>query len=226
MKKIVFHLNTLAQGGAERVVSTLANRLCSEFEVIVATMWYSENEYELDKRVRRISVGLTAEQEQKGRFSKAFYRMYNLHALLKKEKPDLVISFEKKANYRALLASASKRIPVIVSVRTNPYLHYVTKVDRFMIPLLFSRAKGAVFQTVGARDFFSGKIQERSRVILNPINVKYLNVPRAEFRKKEVVQSGRIVDFKNQHMLIEAFVDVHKKHPDYVLKLYGEDFGD
>ena len=51
-------------------------------------------------------------------------------------------------------------------------------------------------------------------------------MPRPEKRVKEVVQSGRIVDFKNQLMLIRAFDRVHKKHPDYVLKIYGGDSGD
>ena len=37
------------------------------------------------------------------------------------------------------------------------------------------------------------------------------------------MQSGRLVDFKNQPMLIRAFVEVHKKHPDYDLKIYGGD---
>lgn len=42
-------------------------------------------------------------------------------------------------------------------------------------------------------------------------------------RSKTVVQSGRLVDFKNQPMLIRAFVNVHAKHPDYDLKIYGGD---
>lgn len=226
MKKIVFHLNTLAQGGAERVVSTLANSLCEEFEVIIATMWVSENEYAIDKRVRRVSVGLSKEQENENRIKKAYHRMCNLRAFIKREKPDCMIAFEKKANYRALIATMGRKIPTIVSVRTNPYLHYVSRADRILLPLLFSRAQGTVFQTVGAKEFFAPKVQKNSRIILNPINSKYLNLTKSTERKKEVVQSGRIVDFKNQKMLIEAFVDVHRKHPDYVLKLFGEDSGD
>ena len=38
-----------------------------------------------------------------------------------------------------------------------------------------------------------------------------------------MVQSGRLVDFKNQPMLIRAFVKVHERHPDYDLKIYGGD---
>lgn len=224
--KIVFHLNCLDQGGAERVVTTLANRFIEEHDVILATMWVAENEYEIDSRIRRVHVGLTEKQEKKTRFGKIIDRNLNLRKFLKQEKPDIVIAFAQKANYRALIASLGTKIPVIVSVRTNPYLHYTHLSDKILIPLLYPKAAGNVFQTIGAKEFFAAKIQEKSRIILNPINPKYLNVPKAEVRKKEVVQSGRIVDFKNQLMLIEAFVLVHEKHPDYVLKIYGTDSKD
>lgn len=34
------------------------------------------------------------------------------------------------------------------------------------------------------------------------------------------------MDFKNQLMLIRAFEQVHSKHPDYVLKIFGQDTHD
>ena len=58
-RKIAFHLNCLEQGGAERVVSNLANRFAANgYEVLVATLWQGENEFQLDERVRRVHVGL------------------------------------------------------------------------------------------------------------------------------------------------------------------------
>ena len=60
-RKIAFHLNCLEQGGAERVVSNLANRFAKEgYEVLLATEWYGENEFQIDREVRRVHVGLTA----------------------------------------------------------------------------------------------------------------------------------------------------------------------
>ena len=41
-----------------------------------------------------------------------------------------------------------------------------------------------------------------------------------------MVQSGRLVDFKNQAMLLRAFLKVRKKHPDYSLRIYGPDSRD
>ncbi|MCH5275870.1 MAG: glycosyltransferase [Lachnospiraceae bacterium] len=227
MRKVVFHLNCLEQGGAERVVTTLANYLVNDgYEVIIATEWTADNEFVIDEKIRRIHVGLSSRQEKKNRMSKFICRVKNLRTFLKAEKPDVVIAFAKKANYRALMAAYFTKIPVIVSVRTNPYLHYVGRKDKFLIPLLYSRAAGNVFQTEGARAFFPKRIQERSRIILNPINDKYIGVSEPVQRRKAVVQSGRLVDFKNQLMLIDAFVIVHEKHPDYKLEIYGGDSGD
>lgn len=115
------------------------------------------------------------------------------------------------------------KIPVLISIRTDPVGHYDAGSDKIQIPLLFPRADGCVFQTEGAREFFAPRLQKNSRIILNPIHEKYIGVPIPEKRSKTVVQSGRLVDFKNQPMLIRAFVKVHEKHPDYDLKIYGGD---
>ena len=72
MQKIAFHLNSLQQGGAERVVSNLANRFAKEgYEVVIATEWYGTDEFALDQKVRRVHVGLTKD-EDRSRISKIF----------------------------------------------------------------------------------------------------------------------------------------------------------
>ena len=224
MHKIVFHLNCLEQGGAERVVSNLANQFAKEnYEVIVATEWQGENEFALDERVKRVHVGLKEGDEKKNRLTKMWLRACYLRRFLKEEKPDVTIAFAHKANYRALLSTLGMKTPVIISIRTDPAGHYDSLSDKIQIPLLFPRAAGCVFQTEGQREFFPEYLQKKSRIILNPVNDKYLNVPEAEERTKTVVQSGRLVDFKNQPMLIEAFLKVHEMHPDYELKIYGGD---
>lgn len=223
-RRIAFHLNCLEQGGAERVVSNLANQFIKEgYEVFIATEWYGENEFQIDKRIRRIHVGLKEKDEKKSRIAQFLLRIRYLHAFMKKEKPDVLIAFAQRANYRALMACPGTKVPVIISIRTDPVGHYDSLSDKIQIPLLFPRAAGCVYQTKGQRDFFAPYLQEKSRIILNPIHEKYIGVPEPEKRTMDVVQSGRLVDFKNQPMLIRAFTEVHKKHPEYTLKIYGGD---
>ena len=224
MQKIAFHLNSLQQGGAERVVSNLANRFAKEgYEVVIATEWYGTDEFALDQKVRRVHVGLTKEDEDRSRISKMLRRIWYLRRFMKKEKPDVVVAFTRGVLYRALAAGIGTGIPVVISVRTDPVGHYDKKADKLRIPLLFPHAAGCVFQTEGAKAFFAPYLQENSRIILNPLNPKYVGVPEPAVRTKNVVQSGRLVDFKNQPMLIRAFLKVHEKHPDYTLKIYGPD---
>lgn len=223
-RKIVFHLNCLEQGGAERVVTNLANQFAKEgYQVLIATEWYGENEFQTDEKVRRVHVGLREGDEKKHPLIRYLLRVKYLKEFIRKEKPDILIPFARKALYRGLMAAYFMKIPVLISIRTDPAGHYEERSDKIQIPLLFPRADGCVFQTEGQKEFFAPRLQKNSRIILNPIHPKYIGVPKPEKRNKTVVQSGRLVDFKNQPMLIRAFVEVHKKHPDYDLKIYGGD---
>lgn len=227
MKKIIFHLNCLEFGGAERVVSTLANHMAGEgYEVIVATEWQGESEYKLDSRVRRVHVGLKESDGNRSRISKAWRRVQYLRKLILTEKPDVTVGFARKALYRSLMATLFTKEKVVIAVRCDPSEVYGSPVNRIQTFLLFPHAAGAVFQTEGQRDFFPKYIQKLSTIILNPVNDKYVYSKISEKREKTVVHSGRIVDFKNQAMIVRAFLKVHRKHPDYILKLYGSDSKD
>ncbi|MCM1143674.1 MAG: glycosyltransferase [Blautia sp.] len=223
-RKIAFHLNSLEQGGAERVVTNLANQFARNgYQVLIATEWYGENEFKTDANVKRVHVGLRDGDEKKSRLMKILLRVHYLRQCLKDEKPDILIPFTRNPLYRGLTAAYFMKIPVLISIRTDPAGHYERWSDKIQIPLLFPRADGCVFQTEGAKEFFAPRLQKNSRIILNPLNPKYIGIPEPEKRTKSVVQSGRLVDFKNQQMLIRAFINVHQKHPDYDLKIYGGD---
>ena len=222
--KILFHLNSMGRGGAERVVSILSKSFADRGdEVVVATQWYSENEYELGEKVRRISVGLTEEDEKQGRLKRAWIRLWRLRNCIKKESPDLVISFCNKANFRSAFSLIGMKIPLLVSVRNDPKKDYAP----YKLPtwLMEKKAAGCVFQTPDAQQFFSRKLQEKSRIIFNPLSEKYLEKDAKEetcIRKPEIVTVGRISCQKNQLLLFQAFADIEKAYPDYVLKIYGD----
>lgn len=227
MKKVLFHLNMLAQGGVERVVSNLANQFAGvDFDVIIATERYYDHEFALNKEVTRVHVGLHATDENKSRLVKAMLRLKYLRDFLKKEKPDLIIAFDRNANYRALLAATGLATRVIISIRNPPQTFYGSFKDRMIVAMLFPRANGCVFQTSGQREFFSAKIQSKSRIILNPLTPKYIGVKPPDKRTKEVVHSSRLEGYKNQAGIIRVFFRVHNDYPDYVLKLYGDDSKD
>ena len=84
MKKIAFHLNCLVHGGAERVVSNLANKFAEEgYDVYVTVEWIDKDEFRLDPRVHHVNVGLKPEDEKKGRWVKFGLRIKYLREFLK-----------------------------------------------------------------------------------------------------------------------------------------------
>lgn len=226
LKKLMIHINSLGKGGAERVASMLASCFAGDgIEVVVATTWQEEEEYGIHEKVRRVHAGLSLKEEKYGRLHKLWLRSENLRRVVKKEKPDLILSFCVKANYRAVQAAIGTGIPVVVSVRNDPKVDYVGAAKSIMNVLFLNRAAGCVFQTEEAKEFFSEKLQKKSRIICNPVNEKYLQVTRIIPRKK-IVFVGRLVEQKNPFLLVYAFEELQKKYPSYELYLYGDNFED
>ena len=144
-----------------------------------------------------------------------------MRKVLLQEKPDVLISFCVKANYRAMMASIGTRIPVIVSVRNDPKIDYVGTVNGIMNKLFMNRAAGCVFQTQEAKDFFDKVLQDKAVIICNPVNEKFLYAKRKEATQK-IVCVGRLVAQKNQMLLVNAFEDILKRYENYELYLYGD----
>nr|WP_297705410.1 glycosyltransferase [uncultured Butyrivibrio sp.] len=221
--KIIFHLNSMGRGGAEHVVSILSQKLSEAGnDVIVATQWYSENEYKLADRVKRLDLALTDEEEKKGRVSKAFTRLFKLRNCFKNEKPDLVISFCSKANFRSAFSLIGTKTPLIVSVRNNPVEDY--KGHFLATKIMEKKACGCVFQTPDAMSFFSKPFQDKSRIIFNPIAQEYLDpqTKRHNAESRRILNVGRISRQKNQLLLLKAFKRIADKYPEYRLTIFGD----
>lgn len=225
-KKILFHINSMGKGGAERVVSVLSKCFAEDgYEVVVATLWYAKEEYPLSPNVRRLHAGLSDKEERKGRLFKAVKRLTNFRSLLKKENPDIVISFCNKANFRSAYCMMGMKTPLLVSVRNDPerdYAPYMRSVKR-----MEKAAAGCVFQTPDAQAFFSPEFQKKSKIIFNPLSEKYVE-QQEEVKQREprIVTVGRITKQKNQLLLVQAFAKISKKYPHFRLEIYGENGDD
>lgn len=226
-RRILFHINSLGIGGAERVVSVLSSEFVSRgYEVMVATEWTSEKEYPLLPSIKRINVGLSKEEEAKGRLFKIVRRYTKLRETVKKEQPDVVISFCNKANFRASQALRGLKTKLVVSVRNDPAKDYAP--FKLATGIMENRADGCVFQTEDAAKFFSDKLQKKSRVIFNPLTDKYIRENEFQYdaskhsESKTIVTFGRITYQKNHMLLIKAFERIMDDAPEALLKMYGD----
>ena len=223
LKKVMFHINSLGKGGAERVVANLSKEFVKKnIAVVVATEWEAKDEYPLEEQVSRLGVGLSEEEEALPGATKRKLRKKRLREAILREKPDVVYSFCRNANYRAVMAASGTKVPVIISVRSDPNVDYASAKHKIISAYLYGKAAGAVFQTPDARDFFPGFVAKKSTVIINPLHEKYLGRGISKERRKAIVSVGRFHEAKDQLVLIKAFELLMADYPEYRLEFYGD----
>ena len=220
MKTILFYINQIYDGGAERVIVNLANYFSKQgYRTVLVTSFRHENEYKLNDSVIRLSTDeYIGRMGSKRRFIK---RILCLRRFCKDYKPNTVVSFMLEPNVRALLATLSLPIRTIISVRNNPSLERKGLKRRMITGLLYPLADGCVFQTDKAREYYPEKLREKSEVIFNPVNEEFYNSCRMPVRGR-IVSCGRLNKIKNYEMLIRAFAIVHEQIPWSSLLIYGE----
>ena len=218
--KILFYINAIHQGGAERVMVNLANQFSEKGDkVVLVTSFEDHWEYPVSEGVERHSF------EEKDFQKDGFLRQnmkwtLNLRETIKKYRPDVVISFMAEPNFRTILAAAGLKVKSFFSVRNDPNKEYPNFVYRILAKVLYLFADGIVFQTEDAKKWFSSMIQRKSEIIYNQVDQKFYECPKCD-DKKGIVTCGRLVEQKNQAMLVDAFSmiadDIHEN-----LYIYGE----
>ena len=108
MKKCLLLIPRMGSGGAERVMATIANNLCKEHDVEIITMTDAESFYALDEGVEITGLGQNVNRKNKITllFSTAIggiKTFFKLKKKIKKEKPNVVLSFLQSANMMSIL---------------------------------------------------------------------------------------------------------------------------
>ena len=220
MKTIMFYINNIFGGGAERVITQLANQFADHgYDAILVTSFRGQDEFYLNGKVIRLSM--EEEEIKQSKITRNISRIKKMRNYLRQYKPEVLVSFMAEPNFRSIVASMGLPVKTIVSVRNDPNKEYGGKflghfVGKYVLPM----ADGCVFQTEDAKTWFSKKLQERSCVILNPVDEDFINTDRVEI-SNNVVTLGRLSSQKNHRLLINAFRLVSEKYSNLNLLIYG-----
>lgn len=215
---ILFAGHLSGHGGAERSMTLVANALASKGNIVALSSFGDNNVvYEIDKAVRFVFIP----DKKNGWFGKAFGRLWGLWNLLRAIRPDVVVCFWLEMCVFAVLLSPLLGHKVVYSERGDPnddeYSGWLGHVRDIVLPFVTA----VVFQTVGARQYFSKTIQKKSTIIPNSVNVGNVPIVLNGQREKTIVTVGRLHAQKNQELLIDAFADIHERFPGYRLLIYG-----
>ncbi len=214
-KRLFFVCGSMSKGGAERVLSNIANYL-TECDIYILTLLNFNSDYALNSNVQIIDLSQTGSY-----FKNVFYWAKNIRKTIRLYQPDTILSFAGRINILTIISNLGIKNNLIVSERNDPNNDGRSRSLIFLTNLLYNVADIVVFQTEYAKSVFSKKVQGKSLIIPNPINPELSNISGSKIENK-IVTVGRLEYQKNHKLLIDAVSNLHEKYPEFVLEIYGK----
>jgi GalNAc-alpha-(1->4)-GalNAc-alpha-(1->3)-diNAcBac-PP-undecaprenol alpha-1,4-N-acetyl-D-galactosaminyltransferase len=226
--RVTLVIQSMALGGAERVMSILANTWAKKgWEVTLLTFSNDQDicRYPLDNRVQYHRLNLCQDSNSLLESVKnTKNRILTLRREIIKSQPDVVISFMTSINVLVLLATRGLKFPVIVSERV---FAGATGLDHPLWKLIksfaYSLADRVVVQTERAALHLPFFLQSRIDQIPNPV----LLPPQKEFQKiphvgRSILAVGRLEAQKGFDLLLQAFANLPESAEPWTLTILGE----
>ena len=221
---LVLLISSLNSGGAQRILSRMANYWAHQGHRVSLITFSSSKElpfYSLNPAIKLIQLDqMNGDSSIFTRFKNQVKRVFYLRRILKKLKPHLLVSFIDIMNITALIATLGLKIPVIVSERTHPAYHHIPFLYRKLRLLFYPKAAYVIVQTQDAGAYFKGL--KNIRVLPNAVTKPSVTKNAFNPFPARLVSVGRLCPFKGFDMLIEAFSCLLKEYPSLTLEIYGD----
>lgn len=224
-KRILFCINSLDPGGAERVACILCNGLAKAGYDVILLLDQSADPgnciYPLDPKIQiektppeQFSTGLRSLREKRRNFLK--YRA------------DCIIGFLWNVNAVIAMSLNFCRTPVILSERCdmNYDLRGFNKRGLFLLRRGFRHLNALVLQTEAIKKLMiqaPWSIPKKTiRVIPNPVRQFQVQKKLPKCNYPRIIAVGRLTPQKGFDLLLAAFADVAKKFPEWQLDIFGQ----
>lgn len=215
-KKIIYTIGQMGNGGAERVISLLANANSKENEVTIIALFSDRIDYKLDKNISFIFIDVNKIKNPIHRF---FKRILLIRKTIKKVSPDIIISFLSIINIYILLSMIFTKYKIILCERNDPNHEPKGDFKKKLRNFLYNARKNNyfVFQTHYAQKYFGKNVQKKSTIIYNPVK---RNLPVVEKKANIITCVARLTEDKNIPLLINAFSKICFEY-DCQLQIFG-----
>jgi len=230
-------------GGTERVLSMKVNYLVREagYDVVIVTTDQKErqNYFTFDKKAKTYDLNINYEDDLKSSLIIRIVQHYKknqlyrrkLHTVIESEKPDVCISLfgkeiefltdmnlkckvvaelhfsQKFREYYLISRHSSFLWRLIGKFRTKQLIHTVSKFDKLVVLTKEDEIEWS--------KYVSNVVQ-----CYNPL--PYSPAERSPLNSKNIITVGRLDYQKNYKSLINAWKEVHERHSDWTLSLWGD----
>jgi len=227
--KITLVISSLSGGGAERVISIMANYWAeAAHQITILTFDDGKSpHYHISKSIKWHALNIVYQSNfWIGGLLNNLKRIQVLRKYILQSKPDCVISFISSTNILVLLATRFLSCKIIISERNHPKSAKENRKTWFWLrKILYPLADHLVVQTDSIKEYFrsyNGSVQ----VIHNPAKVD----PESLYNEPEVllptcnklVAMGSMTTQKGFDLLIDVFANIYRRHSNWNLIILGE----
>lgn len=229
-KKIAFTTLSFKGGGAEKIFFRLIEKLCHNYEIVLIT-FHNEGRY-----FETISSLPVTNYSLSGTKDNSLNYILRLRKILKKEKPEKIVSFLYFPTIITYLSSLGLNIDQIPSERSNhrKYLNNSIKhkIYRYLLKRCYTKAKSIAVLSEEMKQNMMTDFKlagPKLHIIYNGLDFNSLD-KLAGAKDPEVAQKpglptlvsvGRLNVQKNYPLLLNAFKLFNQKHPDSELIIFG-----
>lgn len=219
--KFLFVTPSLSNGGAERVVTVLANELINQgHNVDIIVYFKKEEEYFVSDKVNVIYL---TQNEQNYDKTSHIKRFLLIRKIIKSEKPDYVIPFLWYVGVHICISLIGLDFKLIQTVRNNPSMVPKKKVFRGLRDFFIKRSYKILVQNEQQKLYFSSKLQKKIFVLPNPVREDLFQVEKKKKSDKFIIASaGRLTYQKNFKLLIDSVENICKENSNVILQIYGD----
>lgn len=218
---------SLASGGAERVVATMANHWAATGRpvTVVTVDGMHADFYPLAPAVARRALDLLAPSANPlHAIALNLRRIRQLRRALVASGARTVVSFVERTNVIVRLATAGLPLRIVLAERTDPRAHRIGPVWDGLRRLTYRAADAVAVQTPSVRDWAVGWLPgHRVHVIPNPVDRARWRPPTPPAPRQSVILGiGRFTVEKGFDVLVRAFALLAPRFPEWTLELLGD----